>query len=191
MIVPEHLPELQRWAPYYKAWMLMLGATESKIPGHQRARSWFQQYVGDGYHELDLADGDLRLDLNLDLAALSGRYATVFDLGAIEQVWDVHRAYCNALRAVEIGGHFLCHAPVGGWQDAEGLFNHGNHMTRASSIVEFCTLNGFEVRDLHVTRWKDRGRILWLAAEKIAHVEEFKPVMKLRGFSSAGYRGKP
>ena len=167
-----------------------MGVEESKIPGYPLARDWFYQFVSDQYEELDMADGDLKLDLNADLAELGGRYQTVVNLGTIEHVWNVHTAYCNALRAVAVDGHFLCHAPVGGWQDEAGCMNHGLHQTRADGIANFVEKNGFKVVDTRITQWRSRGRILWLRAAKERHVEalaDFKPIYRLRGLSVAGY----
>ena len=187
MIRPELLPELQRWVPFYQPRMLMLGATKSTIPGYPTGRDWFARYVGDEYDDLDLADGDLKLDLNTDLIELSGRYATVCNLGTIEHCWDANRAWANALRAVAPGGAFLSHTPVAGWCDAEGYLDHGLHLTLRSAILEFIKLNGFEIAEARDTKWRNRGSIMWLAAKKVRHIkriEDFVPPLQVRGLSS-------
>jgi SAM-dependent methyltransferase len=186
MIRPELVPDLTRLAPGYQPRMLMLGALESTIPGYPRGRDWFRQFVGDEYDELDLADGDLKLDLNGDLWELSQRYESVFNLGTLEHCWDVHRAWGNTLRAVKVGGWLLSHTPVAGWCTAEGYLDHGLHMTLRDAILSFLELNGFAIHDAWDTKWRNRGRIMWLRAEKVRHVErleDFRPPLQVRGFS--------
>jgi SAM-dependent methyltransferase len=191
MIRSELVPDLQRLAQGYRPRMLMLGATESKIPGYPTGRDWFRQFVGEEYDELDLCDGDLRLDLNADLGMLSGKYTSVFNLGTIEHVWDAHRAWCNTLRAVEPGGWFLSHTPVAGWCDGLGYLDHGLHLTLRPAILEFVELNGFVIVDQWDTKWRNRGRIMWLRAMKTEHlerIEDFRPPLQVRGLSPT-YRG--
>lgn len=186
MIRPELIADLQRLAPGYQPRMLVFGATESTIPGYPRGRDWFAQHVGDELDELDLCDGDLQLDLNADLVELAGKYGSVFDLGTCEHVWDIHRARCNAMRAVEPGGWFLSHTPIAGWCDAQGYLDHGVHMTLRPALLEFIQLNGFRIVDAWDTKWRSRGKILWLRAQKVRHVErleDFRPPMQVRGLS--------
>ena len=186
MIRPELVPDLLRLAPGYQPRMLMLGALESTIPGYPRGRDWFRQHVGDEYDELDLADGDLKLDLNCDLVELAGRYESVFDLGTCEHVWDIHRARCNVLRAVKVGGWFLSHTPIAGWCDEHGYLNHGMHMTLRPALLNFIESNGFVIVDAWDTKWQNRGRIMWLRAMKMDHIErieDFQPPLQVRGFS--------
>lgn len=190
MLSQQLLMHFDKWRAYYRPPMLMLGAQESTVVGYPTARQWFRQFVGDRYDDLDMADGSLKLDLNGDLVELSGKYATVFDLGTIEHVWDVHAAYVNALRAVAVGGRFLAHSPVGGWVDQQGRFNHGLHLTRAEAILEFATKNGFAVEEHWFSRFKHRGIVLWLRARKVRHIEDaagFKAPYRLRGLSQQGY----
>lgn len=172
-IHPHHLPHLERLGEYMHAPMLMLGATDSAIPGFPTAREYFNQWVGNEYQDLDLDGGDLALDLNKDLGlnGLSQCYRTVFNLGTLEHVWNAHNAWVNALRAVEVGGHFLSHSPISGW------LNHGLHMTNPAAIRAFISKNGFSILDDWVTQWKRpdktlQGEVLWLAAVKERHIED-------------------
>lgn len=161
----------------------MFGAQESEVPGYRDAREWFSQFVGaDQYDELDLDGGDLKLDLNDDLIQLSMMYRTVINIGTIEHVWDAAQAWANALRAVEVGGQFLTHTPIGGWVDDRGRLNHGLHMTRRDAIEAYLTKNGFEITEVWDTMWRTRGRILWLRSRKTRHVTDFSPVYQVRGF---------
>ena len=66
------------------------------------ARDYLKPWIGNGYEELDLDGGDLRLDLNKNLVELSQKFDIVFNLGTIEHVWNVHNAWANALRATEV-----------------------------------------------------------------------------------------
>ena len=145
--------------------MLMLGATASALPGYQTAREYFAQWIGSEYEDLDLDGGDLALDLNRD-CGMSQSHRTVFNLGTIEHVRTAHAAWCNALRAVEVGGHLLSHGPVGGFE------NHGLHITSAPAIEAFISKNGFTIVDQWTTK-RAPGSLLWLAARKDRHIENF------------------
>ncbi len=179
-IHPHHEPHLERLGQYMHAPMLMLGATDSAIPEFETAREYFCQWVGNGYQDLDLDGGDLALDLNKNIG-LSQSYRTVFNLGTLEHVWNAHNAWANALRAVEVGGHFLSHGPVSGW------VNHGLHMTNPEAIWAFISKNGFSVLDDWTSRWKRpngtfQGDVMWLAAVKERHIEEladFEPAWQV------------
>jgi hypothetical protein len=176
-ICAHHIPDLDRFKPYYKSPMLMLGATGSACPGYPTARDYFGQWVGDGYQTLDLDGGDLRLDLNKDLGlnGLSVAFETVFNLGTIEHVWDANAAWVNALRMVKIGGHFLTHSPVSGYKD------HGLHLTSAPAIRAFVSKNGFTILDHWITK-RPVGDVLWLAAVKDRHIEnlaDFEPAWQV------------
>ena len=195
MIRGEFLPELERLAGpggrCFRGSVLMLGAQESVVSGYPTSRSLFARWTKD-YVELDLADGDLKLDLNLDLKKISANYMTVCNIGTLEHCWNIHNAYCNALRAVEEGGWFMTHSPVGGWA-TNGLLDHGVHMTEHGSIKTFVARNGFVIEDSWTTRWKERGTILWLRAQKVRHVAEladFALPYQVRGYEPA-YRAEP
>ena len=175
-IHPHHEPHFERLEQYMHAPMLMPGAQDSAIPGFSTAHEYFAQFVGGDfgdYSELDLDDGDLRLDLNTDLGnrLRPQFFRTVFNLGTIEHVWNAHNAWANALRAVEVGGHFLSHGPISGW------VNHGLHMTNPAAIRAFISKNGFSVLAHWTSHWKRpngtfQGDVMWLAAVKERHIEE-------------------
>lgn len=161
MILPEHMPHILRMEPYFKAPMLMLGNQENKA-GYKFPVP---------YDTLDLDGGDIKLDLNQQL--VYGRdWETVFNLGTLEHVWNVHQAYLNAGRAVKTGGYFLGHSPVAGYE------GHCIHITGWKYLLQFFELNGFQIVD----RWfseqggricdapsRNCGRsiILWFVAKKI------------------------
>lgn len=182
-IHPHHEPHLERLGQYMHAPMLMLGAQGSAIPGFPTAREYFAQWAGDDYHELDLDGGDLHLDLNKDLRVngLEEVFRTVFNLGTIEHVWNAHNTWANALRAVEVGGHFLSHGPISGW------VNHGLHMTNPDAIRAFISKNGFSIRAHWTSHWARpdgtfQGDVMWLAAVKERHIEEladFEPAWQV------------
>lgn len=174
-IHPEHLEHLGRFEKYYRAPMLMLGATGMEVPGLKTAATFFAQWVGTEYSELDLDGGDLKLDLNKDLADLSERYGTVFNFGTIEHVWNTHNAWANALRAVRVGGNFLNHSPISGYHE------HGLHLTSAPAIRAFVSKNGFVILDEWITS-KPVGSALWFAAVKDRHIKklvDFEPAWQV------------
>lgn len=157
--------------------MLMIGATGSAIPGYPTARAFFARWVGEGgYHDLDLDEvADLRLDLNRDLMELAGGYMTVFNLGTIEHVWNAHNAWANAMRAVEVGGHFLSISPI-------GRPDHAVHMTSHDAIRAFTSKNGFVIIEDRVRPWRSRGENLWMVARKERHIErleDFEPAWQV------------
>ena len=162
--------------------MLMLGRQSGRIQGYDGAADLFRRRYGIGkYVELDLFSerASLRLDLNDDLVGLSACYGTVVNIGTLEHVWDVHRAWANSLRAVRVGGHFVTFSPVVGFD------GHGIHVTGAEWIRAFVSPNGFSIVD----EWKENkpnGRFkipkertaLWLAAQKIRHVGSLDAFVK-------------
>jgi len=173
-IHPHHIPDLERLSQYMQPPMLMLGAHGSAIPGFKTAGEYFAQWVGGKYFEVDLDGGHWRRDLNEDLR-FPTCYGTVFNLGTIEHVWNVHNAWVNALRAVEVGGHFLNHSPVAGYR------NHGLHITSEPAIRAFVSKNGFNILDAWIT-YRAVGDTLWLAAVKERHIEDladFEPAWQV------------
>jgi hypothetical protein len=178
MITPEHIPSFNRLAPYMKADMLMLGRQTNT------ARYAFPCE----YKTLDLDGGDFELDLgaeNLgykplhDYNPLDERFQTVFNLGTLEHVWDAHTAYVNAASMVAKGGHFLCQAPVAGWE------GHAIHITDPVMIQHFFMFNGFEIVESWYTtqagnpceapkRNGGKSMLLWFAARRAVLVEHWR-----------------
>jgi hypothetical protein len=192
VLAAEHARDLKRLRPAFRDPLLMLGAAELAFDGYGRtdARAWFADTFGiRQYITLDLADGDLKLDLNDDLSELAGKYATVVNYGTLEHVWNTHQAWLNALRAVEAGGTFVSHSPVGGWCSGDGTLNHGVHMTADWAIAQFLEKNGFRVVDQWLTQFRQRGKILWLTAKRERLVEQFEPVYQVRGYARS-YRNE-
>ncbi len=140
MIVKDALPSLDRLRPYFQAPMLMLG-NQKNPAGYQFPCA---------YQTLDPDGGDIAVDLSASIHSdyagdveVTGpyleRFQTVFDLGTLEHIWDIHAAYVNAASMVKLGGHFVGQAPVAGWE------GHAIHITSPWAIVEFFNLNGFLV----------------------------------------------
>ena len=112
MLQPHVMPSLERWAKFYKGPMLMLGACGSNVPEYPMGRDYFAQWVGGEYADMDMdPQADIHFDLNVDDSSLSEGFETVFNLGTLEHVWNVHNAWGNALRMVRVGGYFLSHSP--------------------------------------------------------------------------------
>jgi 2-polyprenyl-3-methyl-5-hydroxy-6-metoxy-1,4-benzoquinol methylase len=154
MLIKKHLNHYERIRPYcIGKSMLMLGNQYTKIGS---AKEIFK--VKD-YKTLDPDGGDYSLDIQGDLSFMDEKWDVVFNLGTIEHVWDIHQAYSNSARLIKIGGYYVGHAPV------ENYNNHGIHVTNASAIIKFFTINGFELVD----NWTSDSLILWHIAKKIAH----------------------
>ena len=117
------------------------------------------------YATLDLDNGTYPLDLTGDLSHMDKSWDVVFDLGTIEHVWDIHKAYCNVARLVKVGGLMIGHV-VGGIDH----INHGIHVTNPQAVLMFFKQNGFVLCD----HWYSENFILWYIAVKTDHRTEFK-----------------
>lgn len=122
------------------------------------------------YKTLDPDEGDYLNDVQSDLSFMNQQWDSVFNLGTLEHVWDIHTAYSNAAKLVKVGGYFIGHAPV------ENYPNHGVHITHKDAIKTFFSINGFQhvMEFSYVVPGLDGGRILWHIEQKIEHVTEFK-----------------
>lgn len=174
MILREHLAHFERLRSLgaFRSPMLMLGNQECCVAASPR------DFFGVGeYTTLDPDGGDLPVDLSSDCSEHHARFACVFNLGTIEHIWDVHEAYCNAARMVRVGGAFINHAPVGGWE------NHGVHVTSERFIRSFFSRNGFRIDASWLATQSgaplgevSRGggcQTHWMLATKVDEVENF------------------
>lgn len=173
MILETHIPQYERLRKLgaFRSPMLMLGNQEMRLgaDGETIAENFFDV---NEYLTFDPDGGDIREDLSAEFSGPWPQFATVFNLGTIEHIWDAHSAWCNALRLVAVGGVFITVSPVGGYE------NHGIHITNAKFIRLFIEQNGFAIIDRWLTKssgeeiqFVDRGggdQLLWLAAEKIS-----------------------
>lgn len=169
MILPEHLAyfELIRRMGVYNSPFLMLGNQECHIGNS--AQEFFDV---DDYTTLDPDGGDITEDLTE--WEPDRKYETVFNLGTIEHIWDVHKAFCVAASAVAVGGHFIHHAPAGGYE------GHGVHVTDWCTARDFFSINGFDIVAIWFSRQdgglldcitRDKGQqILWMVAKKTMDV---------------------
>jgi hypothetical protein len=176
LILEEH------W-PYYKdlaqrgclnAPLLTLGHQQSVLKMERNAPTAVEAFKILGVDEMQSLDpdgGDINSDLNDDLKELSQQYETVFNIGTIEHVWDVHTAWSNALRAVKTGGHFITITPVMGWD------GHGIHITERPYIRNFVLSNGFE-QVMESAAVERKGVNYWLAAKKMRHIERIADYTK-------------
>jgi hypothetical protein len=137
--------------------MLVLGHQECRVEPYPDARSFFYSYGVDDFTDLDPDGGDISADLNKPLPQLYGRYGSVWNLGTLEHVWDVHTAWSNALAAVDRGGWFVTFSPTFGWKD------HAIHITGHKWIKAFLTLNGFVIR-MEATRYQRKRSELSMVA---------------------------
>ncbi len=128
------------------------------------------------YKTLDPDGGNFKFDLTSnEVITLFNTFSTVYNLGTLEHIWDVHKAYVNASKMVKLGGHFVGHSPVGGYE------GHGVHISDWRFILNFFEINGFEI----TCNWfsnkegyevdqvvRNCGNIiLWFAAKRIKVVE--------------------
>lgn len=169
MILAEHVPHHDRMKKYCRAPMLMLGNQENNI----------RYSFGVDYRTLDPDGGDLSFDLNESIPSeWVGKCATVYNLGTLEHIWDVNKAFKNAAKIVKVGGHFLYHGPCAGYE------NHGVHVTDWKMVLKFFTLNGFNVVEYWFSdqfgrpcedpqRGSGMSVILWLVAKKVVKAENF------------------
>lgn len=181
MIVKDAVPSLDKLRPYFQAPMLMLG----------KQRNPAGYVFPCAYQTLDPDGGDIAVDLSADIhTAYAGdvevrgpyleRFQTVFDLGTLEHIWDVHAAYVNAASMVRIGGHFIGQAPISGWE------GHGIHLTSPWAIMDFFTLNGFALVQMWqttangaawetpLTRNMGKSILMWYVARRVMLVERWK-----------------
>lgn len=173
MFIKEHMQHYERARKWIVAPMLMLGRHDNLTGMEPRA------LFGADMVSLDLDGGDLRRDLTGDMSDCHERFATVFNLGTIEHIWDAHAAWTNAAKCLALGGRFITVSPVGGYE------NHGIHITGWPFILDFFRRNGFEV----LSRWMTRqdgteipaitrgggNQLLWAVARRDRRVERFSP----------------
>lgn len=131
------------------------------------AGRFFERYGVSEYKTLDPDGGDYQHDLNESIEDMDCGFATVFNLGTIEHVWDVHTAWSNALRMVATEGYFVTVSPVQGWD------GHGIHITDRHAIRAFVKDNGFAIVEERCCV-EARGVLLWLAARKLVHTTTFR-----------------
>ncbi len=133
------------------------------------------------YETLDPDGGTYRHDLSdhFETDSLREAFRTVFNLGTIEHIWDAHNAYVNSANMVVLGGHFLGHSPVAGWE------GHGIHVTESRFILDFFRLNGFVILDHWLTtaagnpcaaviRNGGKSVLLWFVARRDVIVGQWK-----------------
>ena len=166
MIVEAHRQFYDRLRPYYKGNMLMIGNQETDM-GDLTA------FFGvDSYTTLDPDGGDYPRDLTADQSDLECQFDCVMNVGTLEHIWDIHTAFCNAIKMVKMGGFFITAHPV---NNAKG---HGIHITEEWAIMSFLEKNGFVQQDAFMTddselRPNYQGIInLWGAWQKVDHIRE-------------------
>jgi len=165
MIIKEHKQFYDRLRPYYTGDMLMIGNQESTVGD-------LKTFFGvDSYKTLDPDGGDFTNDLTGDMSAFDQKYDCVMDVGTLEHIWDIHTAFCNAIKMVKVGGYFL------GVHATAYAVGHGVHVTESWAILSFLEKNGFEQLDAFHTDDADmRGSAhhvnLWSAHRKVKHVAD-------------------
>jgi len=130
---------------------------------------------------LDLFDAQakLRHDMNEPVPeSLHGQYNTLIDIGSVEHVFDIRQCLENCIRMLSVGGWYLLHVPVNGY------FAHGLHVFNPFTVLHALELNGFAVRYKAYTTvggrlikrpGGNRDQLMWVAAEKVADIDRFRP----------------
>jgi len=166
MIVEAHRMFYDRLRPYYTGNMLMIGNQQIEMGDPK-------EFFGvDSYKTLDPDGGDYARDLTGDLSDLESQFDCVMNVGTLEHIWDIHSAFCNAIKMVKVDGYFMCVHPV---DKAKG---HGIHVTEEWAILSFLEKNGFVYQDGFLTddsalRPGHQGIVcLWTAHKKVNHVSD-------------------
>lgn len=163
MIIPEHLLQYRRLAPFVQPDMLILGNQTNKC----------KEAITIPYKTLDPDGGDIQVDLQ-DAAACAPhreQWQTVFNIGTLEHIWDAHAAYRHSADMVRLGGCFLGMVPVAGWEQ------HGIHITDWRYVLKFYEINGFSLESYWWTsahgsdvtapqRNAGKSILLWFAARR-------------------------
>jgi hypothetical protein len=71
-------------------------------------------------------------------AALHGRFASIFDFGTLEHIFEVPTCLRSITRMLAIGGTVVHHTP------ANNYFNHGFYQVSATLFSDYYRANGFE-----------------------------------------------
>jgi len=159
-LIDQHKEHYKRLLPYTEGRsMLMLGAT-TYHPQFNPPKDWFKLT---SYQSMDPQAGDennLQRSLVDDCSDLYESFGVVWNLGTIEHIWDVHTAYSNAAKMVEVGGYYIGHAPCAKY------FGHGINVTERLAIKAFFDKNGFEQMDAWETA-NAYGHIYWNVHKKV------------------------
>ncbi len=128
--------------------------------------------------ELDPFDARASLSWNLNFVVPTiahEKYATVFDYGCIEHIFDTRQVIENCMRMVQIGGYYGVHTPVRNFAD------HGLHTFSSELFRSVMEANGFEVvyerfttstaRDVAPEESVDV--IGWVVGRKLKSLEQF------------------
>jgi hypothetical protein len=130
--------------------------------------------------ELDPFDAAASLKWNLNYPVPEEsheRYATVFDIGCAEHIFDTRQVFENCLRMVRVGGLYAAHLPVSGHSD------HGLHTFHSELVPRVLKANGFELVYLRYTTQSGNvfmpsekpavDGLVWAVGRKLQPLETF------------------
>lgn len=180
MIIIEHKDNYERFRKYFHSPFLMLGNQRTNMD--ISPATYFNVI---DYKTIDLDGGDYQ-DITDNLPELHNKFETVFNLGTLEHVWDVHTAWSNSLKFVKEGGYFIGESPINGY------YRHGIHITDPVAILSFFQKNGFEILDSYISNpngqvlddtaflrrkknLENANLLFWYAAKKINHLDQLLP----------------
>lgn len=173
--------EVARWAREQGTPLASLGQPGEPRLSHQPElaaagclddRSFFRLLGCERVESSDVSDwegADHILDLNLPVPAeLHGRFATVFEAGTIQHVFDLPQVFANLHALVQEGGRV-----IHGMAPSTNHVDHGFYMFSPTLFHDFYTANGWRIEAcyffeffpywfrgrFHSTRWKIRRYI--------------------------------
>lgn len=129
--------------------------------------------------ELDPFDARANLQWNLNEpvpAESHERYATVFDIGCVEHIFDTRMVFENCMRLVAVGGYYAVHTMVG------GLPGHGLHTFHPELVPRVMEANGFDTTYLKYTDGAGNivsadptrsDMVAWAVAKKTVRLDKF------------------
>lgn len=170
--------EVERWAREQGTPLASLGQPGELTLSHQPElaaagclddRSFFRLLGCERVESSDVSDwegADHILDLNLPVPAeLHGRFATVFEAGTLQHVFDLPQVFANLHALVQEGGRV-----IHGMAPSTNHVDHGFYMFSPTLFHDFYTANGWRIEAcyffeffpywfrgrFHSTRWKIR-----------------------------------
>lgn len=130
--------------------------------------------------ELDPFDNraTLRWNLNTPVSlVVYDHFATVFDIGTVEHIFDTRQVFENYLRMVAVGGYFAIHGPCRNFAD------HGLHTFSSELFPRVMQVNGFEIvylkytnssgEEMDLNPENSQDIICWCVGRKLRSMAEF------------------
>lgn len=171
MVIKEHVGFLESLRCYYTPRFAILGD--------------LRYMVDFSFGEHVTIDIQGKADVLHDLTKpLPEKFQSIYNSGTLEHIWDYHAAFENVLSAINVGGTYLGHHPVAGWE------NHGIHVLNHAAIRQFARLNGYQIEQEFFTHGSQvcppprrncgQSILYWMVARKTHDVASYGVPMDLR-----------